>query len=175
MPETPSIALVPRTASARTSAPALSGIIFIKLAKGLIFLALAVVAFSFSNNDLPEDFRNLLQWLHLNPERQFFIFLAAHIDKITQTNVLWAASLTLFYSLFSLAEAIGLILRFSWAGWMGISESAFFIPIELYDLFMHRLSLTVLGILILNIFIFWYLLSNRKRLFHRFYFHRNLP
>jgi len=37
---------------------------------------------------------------------------------------------TLVYSLFSLVEGIGLI-SVSWAGWLAIGESAFFIPIEI--------------------------------------------
>jgi uncharacterized membrane protein (DUF2068 family) len=48
---------------------------------------------------------------------------------------------------------------------MAIGESAFFIPIELYELRQH-FSWTVLIILGLNILIVWYLLENRHRLFH---------
>ena len=68
------------------------------------------------------------------------------------------------YSLFSLVEGIGLIFRVSWAGWMAIGESAFFIPIEIFDL-IHRFPLTVFIILVLNIFIVVYLYGNHQRLF----------
>ena len=75
-----------------------------------------------------------------------------------------------FYSLFSLVEGVGLILRVSWAGWLAIGESAFFVPIEVYEL-AHRPTLTVFCILALNVFIVWYLLQNRHRLFRHHHHH----
>ena len=41
---------------------------------------------------------------------------------------------SLLYSLFSLVEGVGLMFRVSWAGWLAIGESAFFIPIEILEL-----------------------------------------
>jgi uncharacterized membrane protein (DUF2068 family) len=55
---------------------------------------------------------------------------------------------------------------------MAISESAFFIPIEMFDL-VHRFSLTVFIILVLNIFIVLYLYYNHQRLFARHRRHRH--
>jgi uncharacterized membrane protein (DUF2068 family) len=78
--------------------------------------------------------------------------------------VLWAAAGTLFYSLFSLVEGVGLILRVSWAGWLAIGESAFFIPIEIHELVKNPI-LPVFLVLALNVLIVWYLLLNRHRLF----------
>jgi uncharacterized membrane protein (DUF2068 family) len=115
----------------------------------------------------------LLQHLRLNPERRFWADLAVQIGHLTEANVLWAAAGTLVYSLISLVEGVGLIFRVSWAGWMAIGESAFFIPIEIYDLVHQTVpdrprpghTVTVLAILALNIFIVWYLFQNRRRLF----------
>ena len=42
-------------------APALYAIIAIKLLKGLLFLSLAIVAYTLSDNDLPAEFQKLLQ------------------------------------------------------------------------------------------------------------------
>ena len=86
------------------------------------------------------------------------------IGKVTQTNVVWVAVGTLVYSLFSWVEGIGLIFRASWAGWLAIGESAFFIPIEVFEL-VHRFSFGLLGILALNVLIVWYLFQNKDRLF----------
>ena len=57
-------------------------------------------------------------------------------------------------------------IRASWAGWLAIGESVFFIPIEVYEL-VKKPSLPVTVILAINIFIVWYLLQNRHRLFRR--------
>jgi uncharacterized membrane protein (DUF2068 family) len=145
-------------------APTLYAIITIKLLKGLLFVGLAVVAYTLSDNDLPAEYRNLLHHLRLNPERKFFADLAIQIGSLTERRVLLAALGTLIYSLFSLVEGVGLMFRVSWAGWMTIGESAFFIPIEIFEL-VHRYSPTVLVILALNVVIVWYLFQNRQRLF----------
>ena len=47
---------------------------------------------------------------------------------------------------------------------LAIGESAFFIPIEVFEL-VHRPSWMVASILALNIFMVWYLFANRERLF----------
>ena len=154
-------------------APTLYAIIAIKLFKGLLFVGLAIVAYTLSDNDLPADYKNLLQQLRFNPERKFWADLAVQIGQLTEAKLLWAAAGTLVYSLFSLVEGVGLMFRVSWAGWMAIGESAFFIPIEIYEL-VHRTAserprpghtVTVLVILGLNILIVWYLFANRQRLF----------
>ncbi|MGA2867230.1 MAG: DUF2127 domain-containing protein [Verrucomicrobiota bacterium] len=151
-------------------APTLYAIIAIKLLKGALFVALAVVAYTLSDNDLPADYEHVLHILKLNPERKFWTDLAGQISQLTETKVLLAAAGTLLYSLFSLIEGIGLIFRVSWAGWLAIGESAFFIPIELYHLgrhvhLQHQVSPTLVVVLGLNILIVWYLFQNRRRLF----------
>ena len=98
------------------------------------------------------------------PERKFWADLAVKIGQIHEKHVLVAAAGTLVYSLFSLVEGFGLIGRVTWACWMAIGESAFFIPIEVYEL-VHKPSWMVFVILVINIVIVWYLLKNRHRLF----------
>jgi uncharacterized membrane protein (DUF2068 family) len=161
------------TGQVKKRAPTLYAIITIKLLKGLLFVTLAIVAYTLSDNDLPAEYRNLLQHLRLSPERKFWADLAVQIGQLTEAKVLWAAAGTLVYSLFSLVEGVGLMFRVSWAGWLAIGESAFFIPIEIYELVRRTVpdrphpghTVTVLVILGLNILIVWYLLQNRHRLF----------
>lgn len=145
-------------------APTLYAIIAIKLLKGLLLLLLGLGVYSLSDNNLPAEFRALLLALHIDPEKKFFTDLAGRLGQITPVNVVWMARGTVFYSLFSLTEGIGLVFRVSWAGWLAIGESVFFIPIELYEL-LHRFTWGVLVILTLNVLIVWYLFQNRRRLF----------
>ena len=155
----------PETSAAFTKrAPTLYFIIAIKLLKGLLLLLLALGVYHLSDENLPEEFRRLLTFLHIDPERKFFSDVAVHLAKITPTNVYWVAVGTALYSLFSLVEGVGLTFRIPWAGYMAIGESAFFIPIEIYEL-AHKPSLTIFAILVLNVVIVWYLFVNRRRLF----------
>jgi len=153
-------------------APTLYAIIAIKLVKGLVFVTVALIAYTLSDNDLPAEYKNLLHHLRVNPERKFWADLATRVGQITESTMLRAAAGTLIYSLFSLVEGVGLIFRVSWAGWLAIGESAFFIPIEVYELVHHDPQsvrpghpIIVTVILAINIVIVWYLFQNRGRLF----------
>jgi uncharacterized membrane protein (DUF2068 family) len=145
-------------------APTLYAIIAMKLFKGLFFVSVALVAYTLSDNDLPYEYHRLLHFLRLNPESKFFSDVAVQVGQLTETKVLHVALGTLLYSLFALVEGVGLAFRVSWAGWLAIGDSAFFIPIEVYEL-VHRYSNLVMVILVINVVIVWYLLENRQRLF----------
>lgn len=152
------------TTIVKKRAPTFYAIIAVKLLKGLLFVVLACVAYSLSDNDLPSEYQRLLHFLRVNPETKFFSDLAVQVAQLTESKVRRVAAGTLLYSLFSLVEGVGLMFRINWASWLTIGESAFFIPIEVYEL-MHRFSRPVAVILIINIIIVWYLLKNRERLF----------
>jgi len=166
------------TEQLKRPAPTLYAIIAIKLLKGALFITVAITAYTLSDNDLPAEYRNLLHHLRVNPERKFWADVAIRVGQITEPGLLKAALGTLVYSLFSLVEGIGLMFRLSWCGWLAIGESAFFIPIEVYELVhrspdpnRHGHPIVVLAILILNIFIVWYLFQNRNRLFRHHHHH----
>jgi uncharacterized membrane protein (DUF2068 family) len=144
--------------------PTLWLIIGFKLLKGTLLLSLALGIFSLINDDLPTEFRRAVNALHLDPEQVFFTRIAAWIETVSPEKVGWVATGTLLYSLFSLVEGVGLILRAGWAGWLAIGESAFFIPIEVFDLTRayHR---SIFIVLVMNVLIVLYLLRNRERLF----------
>lgn len=155
-------------------APTLYVIIVIKLLKGAFFAAAAVTVYMLSDNVLPDEFRKVLTVLHLDPGAQFFRRIATKLATITERDALVFAGATLLYSSFSLVEGIGLMFRISWAGWLAIGESVFFIPIELNSL-LKVFSWTVTGILVLNIFIVCYLFQNRHRLFRHHHHHEEEP
>ena len=155
-------------------APTLYFIVGFKLLKGLTALLLALGAFSLSDNNLPDEFRKLLEFLHLDPEKKFFLDLADRIGEITPTNLEWVAAGSVVYGLFMLLQAVGLAFRVSWIVWLVIAESAFFIPIELFELvrrhapnpenhphFFTHPRIGVALILAANVAIVGYLFKNR--------------
>jgi|ERR1043166_958318 uncharacterized membrane protein (DUF2068 family) len=147
-------------------APTFYGIIAFKLLKGVLFVVLAVTAYTLSDNNLPEEFRKVMDFLRVTPANKFFAHVAEKVGKLTEADLLWTALGTLIYSSFSLVEGIGMIFRQSWAGWLAIGESAFFIPIEVYELCRpDKFSWGLVCILVANILIVWYLFKNRHRLF----------
>lgn len=149
----------------RKRAPTFYAIIALKLAKGLLLLLIGLGVYHLSDQNLPDVFRSVVRFLHLDPEKKFFADLAARIAGMSESKMVWLAGGTVLYSLFSLVEGTGMLFRISWAGWLAIGESAFFVPIEIYELLERPFSWVVLVILGLNILIVWYLLRNRRRLF----------
>lgn len=149
--------------AARQRAFGLYAIIALKLAKGLLLLGLAFGVYSLVGDDLAAELGQLLRFVRIDPERQFFEDLTAKLALVPPATVGWIATGTLLYGLFSLVEALGLLSRASWAGWLAIGESAFFIPIEIHHV-MHRFAPLVLAILVINALIVWYLYRNRARL-----------
>ena len=120
-------------------APTLYFIVGVKLLKGVTALLLALGAFNLTDNNLPEDFRKVLEFLHIDPEKQFFLELADRISEITPDEFgMGGDRAPSFYGLFMLLQAVGLALRVSWAVWLVIGESAFFIPIEVFELVRHQ-------------------------------------
>jgi uncharacterized membrane protein (DUF2068 family) len=157
-------------------APTLYFIVAIKLIKGVAALLLALGVYSLNDNNLPADFQRLLEFLHIDPEKRFFLAIADRIDDITANNLLWVVRLSMVYGLFMLVQAFGLASRASWAVWLVIAESAFFIPIEVYELIRkhapsqehpHLLAHPKIGVaivLVVNVAIVWYLFKNRDRI-----------
>jgi uncharacterized membrane protein (DUF2068 family) len=159
-------------------APTLYFIVAIKLFKGIVLLLVALSVFNLANKDLSDVFDQFLRWVHLDPEHRFFQNIGDWLDTVTPANMRAVALGTLLYGLFLLVGGTGLAFRAKWAIWLAIGESAFFIPIEIFELlrllnpsaekrpqlFNHPIA-GLLTVLALNILIVWYLLKNRQRLF----------
>jgi uncharacterized membrane protein (DUF2068 family) len=164
----------------KNPAPTLYFIVAIKLTKAVALLLAAAGFFSLVGKDLGDVFDQFLRWVHLDPEHRFFSNIGDWLDTVTPANVRNLANVTLLYGLFLLVGGTGLAFRAKWAIWLAIGESAFFIPIEIFELLRRRLpnlpgqprpelfhhpKVGLLIVLALNILIVWYLLANRKRLF----------
>lgn len=153
------------SAELRKRAFGLYTIIAIKLGKSLLLFSLALGVYSLLGEDLGARFGEFLRWLKLDPEHAFFAELGRKIQRITPDNIRWVAWGTFLYGLLLFVESLGLMTRAFWAAWLAIGETAFFIPIEVYEL-LRRYSSTVLVILLINAAIVAYLVRNRNRLFH---------
>jgi uncharacterized membrane protein (DUF2068 family) len=168
---------MPMTEEKPKKAPALYFIVGIKALKGIAALLLAWASYSLSDNNLPDEFRRLLGFFHIDPEKRFFQAIAERLNDVTAANMNTLAVISVIYGLFMMLQAVGLAMRVSWVVWLVIGESAFFIPIEIRELISKRVPTTeshlpILGhpkigvaiILIINIAIVWYLFKNRNRI-----------
>ena len=116
-----------------------------------------------ATGQLPAQFQKLLQFFRIDPEQKFYADLADRVAEITTTNLRWVAAGAALYCVFMLLEAAGLVFRLGWVVWLVIAESAFFVPIEVYEL-VHKPSWIKFCVLAVNVLIVWYLYANRARL-----------
>jgi uncharacterized membrane protein (DUF2068 family) len=170
--------------SAKNRAPTLYFIALCKLAKGVALLLIAASIFFMAQQDLQGDFDKFIEWVRLDPEHSFFRNISDYLAHITPGNIRATALAFFLYGCFLLVGGTGLALRAKWAIWLTIGESAFFIPIEIFELTgrhpradssdeasqasQHLFTDPRVGfaiVLVLNILIVWYLLKNRERLF----------
>jgi uncharacterized membrane protein (DUF2068 family) len=165
-------------------APTLYLIILFKLAKGVLAVFLALFLYCQPATHLPAEYEQLMDrpsvkqvfhYLRIHPENKFFMHLTRQIANATDKEVRVAVKVAvigaLLWSLFPLTEGVGLMFRVKWAGWLAIVESAFFVPVEIYEL-VKEFSWFMVGVAIINIGIVWYLYANRERLFHHHLRHR---
>jgi len=160
-------------------APTLYAIIVFKLAKGAVFFVGGVLLYWHASNGISDEYQHFMhspfvEWLKtllkIHPENQFFVNLALKIQSLSEASIRNTAVGTIIWSLFPLVEGCGMMFRSEWAGWLAIGESAFFIPIELFEL-SKRFSVALLLVTVTNGLIVWYLYANRQRLFHHHHHH----
>lgn len=161
-------AKTPKTS--KRPAPTLYFIAAIKLIKGAVLLLVALGIFALAGKDLQDLFEHVVRSLGFDPENRFFSGIGTWLDQITPHNVRVVASGTFLCGLFLIVLGSGLAFRAKWAIWLAIGESAFFIPIEIFELLprrnvLHHHSVGLLIVLIVNVAIVWYLSKNRERLF----------
>ena len=160
-------------------APTLYLIVVGKLVEGGLMLLGATSVYLLAEKNLPDMFDQFIRWIHLDPEGRFFSAISDRLDTVTPRNVHVVASWLFLYGLFKTIGGIGLAFRAPWAVWLAIGESAFFIPIEIFELIrrhspvgeikMHSMfahpKAGIAIVLAVNVLIVWYLLQNRQRIF----------
>jgi uncharacterized membrane protein (DUF2068 family) len=119
-------------------APTLYIIALLKIVKGAFLLLAAFSIYELAGHDLTNLFDQLLIRVHLDPERRFFVNVGEQLGSITPATMRKAELGTLIYGCILLGGGLGLAFRWHWAVWLAIGESAFFIPIELYELVSRR-------------------------------------
>ena len=153
--------------------PTLYLIVAWKLGKGVLLIVMSLGIFWLAGQDLGGVFDQLLRWIHLDPERDFFVNIGLWLDQISPASFrLWGVG-TFLYGLLLVTVGLGLAFRARWAIWLAIGEYAFFIPVEISKMFPARTNgqpvshphWDMLVMLAVNVGVVWYLFKNRNKLF----------
>jgi uncharacterized membrane protein (DUF2068 family) len=129
----------------------------IEAAKGVLALTIgfAFVEILRRDVDLQEAALNLLNWLHIDPDRRIAHALLRAAERVSETHVATVVLLVLLYSSLRFIESYGLWRQRIWAEWLAIVSGAIYFPFEIRALIRHPTGFHW-AILLINIAVVFY-------------------
>jgi uncharacterized membrane protein (DUF2068 family) len=133
-----------------------------KMVKGALLLFLGLGLLKLVHTEIATLFSLLIEALHLNADSRLVHALVLKVDALQPHSVLVGGLVSLGYAGLLLVEGIGLWLEFSWAAYLTVVSMSLLVPFELYEV-MEQVSILRIGVLLLNLVIVLYLVSQLKR------------
>jgi uncharacterized membrane protein (DUF2068 family) len=129
-----------------------------KFAQALLFIAIGVGARRLLHRDIADELYNLADRLHFNPEWRFVDFVLNKASLINDPLLRRIGFAAFCYAGLGIAEGIGLYLEKAWGEFLTIFITASFLPWEIFEV-VRRITWPRVGLLIINILVFAYLLK----------------
>lgn len=126
--------------------------------QALLFIALGIGALHLLHHKDIDDVIGQLGDFMRSPESRFVNFLYDRASLINDPLLRRIGALAFSYAGLSLAEGIGLFLEKAWGEYLTLAITASFLPWEIFEIF-HRLTWIRVGLLVVNIMVFVYLLK----------------
>jgi uncharacterized membrane protein (DUF2068 family) len=133
-----------------------------KVVKGLLLLFLGLGLLKLVHAEIATLFSLLIEALHLKADSRVIHALVLKVDALQPHSVLLAGLVSLGYAGMLLVEGIGLWLEFTWAAYLTVVSTSLLLPFELYEVF-EQMSILRVGVLLVNLIIVLYLISQLKR------------
>src|SRR5262245_18902437 len=133
-----------------------------KVVKGLLLFLLGLGLLKLVHAEIATLFSLLIKALHLNADWRRIHGLVLKVDALQPHSVLLAALVSLGYAGMLLVEGVGLWLEFTWAAYLTVVSTSLLLPFELYEV-VEQVSVLRVGVLLLNLVIVLYLISQLKR------------
>ena len=122
-----------------------------------MFVSVGVGALRLMHKDIDDVITHLGDMLRFNPESKFVNFLYDRATIINDPLLKRIGALAFSYAAVSFVEGIGLYLEKAWGEYLTLAITASFLPWEIFEVF-HRLTFVRVGLLVVNAFVFIYLL-----------------
>jgi len=157
----PAVNLPVPVAACHTSHSHLKGlrtVAVVEAAKGVLVLAVAfaLIALLRKDVDLQDAAMNVLDFLHIDPDRRMAGLFLDAAGKVMDWNVIVVGVGAFAYSALRFIETYGLWRERIWAEWLAIISGALYIPIEVFELLRHATAMRW-GLLITNILVVAYI------------------
>jgi len=137
-------------------------IAFFKFIKAALLIATGIGALRLVNRNIYEYATDLVARYHLNPGNHFIAHALERTTSITPRQLYGLGILAFVYSVFFLAEGIGLWSLKRWGEWITVVITGSLLPFEIYEIW-HRFSLSKTAVLVFNVAIVVYLIMRLKR------------
>jgi uncharacterized membrane protein (DUF2068 family) len=128
----------------------------LEFTKGVLSLLGILGLFSILHRDPWDVADDLLEFLHINPDRHFAQVFLDFADRITEKNLWTAAAILGAYATVRFIEAYGLWHARAWAEWFALISGAIYVPFEVMEL-IRRPTPIHAGILVVNLIIVAYM------------------
>ena len=148
--------------TARSHHTGLAVIAMFKVVKGVLLLLLGLGLLKLVHAEIATLFSLLIEALHLNADSRIIHALVLKVDALQPQSVLLAGLVSLGYAGMLLVEGIGLWLEFTWAAYLTVVSTSLLLPFELYEV-IERVSILRVGVLLLNLVIVLYIVSQLRR------------
>lgn len=142
------------------------------MVKDLLLLFLGLGLLKLVHAEIATLFSLLIEALHVNADSRLIHTLVLKVDALQPHTVLLAGLVSLRYAGMLLVEGIGLWLELTWAAYLTVVSTSLLLPFELYEV-IEQVSMLRVGVLLLNLVIVFYLVSQLKR--HTFRSRAPLP
>ena len=133
-----------------------------KVVKGVLLLLVGLGLLKLVHAEIATLFSLLIEALHLNADSRLIHALVLKIDALQPNSVLLAGLVSLGYAGMLLVEGVGLWLELTWAAYLTVVSTSLLLPIELYEV-IEQVSILKVGVLLLNLIIVVYLVSQLRR------------
>ncbi len=130
----------------------------IKLAKGVMLAGVALGLFSIVHRDLDQLAQQLVDLMRISPENHYAKLLLEKAGLIQPHSIMTAGIATAFYSAILLSEGVGLWIGASWAEYVVIFTTGFFVPEEILSM-VRGPSLTKAIVIAANAAILGYVIA----------------
>lgn len=133
-----------------------------KLLKAALLIAVGIGIFKLVHADISAEVERWVVRLGFDPGSRYVVEAIQRVTNIPPAKIRGLGIVTFVYAALFLTEGIGLWLLKRWAEWFTVIATGSLIPLELYEVF-HRPSLVKVGVLIINVAIVVYLISEINR------------
>jgi uncharacterized membrane protein (DUF2068 family) len=145
-------------ASQHSHVKGLRTVAMVEAAKGVLVLAVAfaLIALLRHDVDLQDAAMNVLDFLHIDPDRRLAGMFLDAAGKVMDWNTIIVGVGAFAYAALRFIESYGLWRERIWAEWLAIVSGSLYVPMEVFELIRHATPMRW-GLLITNLIVVGYI------------------